>query len=507
MHIPVASETPFLEMRSIGKRFPGVHALDDVSFDLVPGEVHALVGENGAGKSTLMKVLSGVYRPDEGEIWLRGKQIQIRNPRQALELGISIVHQELNLFKNLTIAENLFGGQMPRRGFLGFEDRQAAARRAREYLQKFELPLDPFTLVRNLSLAQQQVVEISKALARNANVLILDEPTSSLTEHESELLFKNIAQLKQEGLGIIYISHRLEEIFEIGDRVTVLRDGRYVDTRPISTTSIDAVIRMMVGRKLEDLYGQPAAGRSVEPILEVEGLTIPDRFSDVSFTLGKGEILGMAGLIGAGRTDVGQAIFGARSLQSGSVRLAGNEVKITSPGHAISLGVAYLSENRQDDSIFDNMDVCRNITVSRLSYLSQRGMLSPKRELDWSENYIKLLNIPTPSARQKIIKLSGGNQQKTILARWLAIQPKVLIVDEPTRGIDVGAKMEIYMLLHRLAAQGVGILLISSELPEVLGMSDKIIVMREGRITGELSRAEASEERVMSLAAAHEIVS
>ncbi|MFM8319931.1 MAG: sugar ABC transporter ATP-binding protein [Chloroflexota bacterium] len=495
--------TPFLEMRGISKCFPGVQALDQIDFDLYPGEVHALVGENGAGKSTLMKVLSGVYQPDSGQIRVCGQVVQVRSPRAAQELGISIVHQELNLFQNLSIAENLFGGRMPRRGPLGFEDRAAAKALAAEYLHKFELPLDPFTPVRRLSLAQQQVIEISKALARQASVLILDEPTSSLTEHESELLFKIISQLKAAGLCIVYISHRLEEIFRIGDRVTVLRDGKPVGTQPIAQTSIDAIIRMMVGRKLEDLYGRPA-GKPGDTALQVESLSSRGRFEDVSFSLRKGEILGMAGLVGAGRSDVGQAIFGALPVHSGALRLDGQAVRIATPNQAIGLGIAYLSENRQGDAIFGNMDVCRNITVSQLRELSRAGMLNPGKELAQAQAMIQRLNIATPSARQRIGKLSGGNQQKVILARWLALKLRVLIVDEPTRGIDVGAKMEIYALLHRLAAQGVGILLISSEMPEVLGMSDRILVMHEGRVTGELSRAEATEERVMALAAARQ---
>ena len=493
------AEKPFVEMRHISKGFPGVQALDNVSFDLRPGEVHALVGENGAGKSTLVKILSGVYQPDGGDIILNGEQVAIRDPRHAQELGIAIVYQELNLFQNLTVAENLFGGRMPSGGLLGFEDRQNAYRTAIEYLEKFELPVDPSAPIRELSVAEKQVVEISRALVQQAQVLILDEPTSSLTERESKLLFKIIDQLKAESLCIVYISHRLEEIFQIAERVTVLRDGQLIDTRPIAETNLETVIRMMVGRELKDLYGQSGANRK-DVILAVENLTSDGRFRDVSFELHAGEILGMAGMIGAGRSDVGLALFGAVPVTSGTIRLDDKVVDISSPHSAMRLGMAYLSEDRRNDGLFLGMAVRPNITVTHLERFARYGFLSHAAEVAGAEAFITALDIQTPSTEQQIMNLSGGNQQKVLLARWLAIEPHILIADEPTRGIDVGAKGEIYALLHRLAAQGVGIILISSEMPEVLGMSDRVLVMHEGMITGELTSSEATEERIVALA-------
>ncbi|MCX6078241.1 MAG: sugar ABC transporter ATP-binding protein [Chloroflexi bacterium] len=495
----MTTNSPFMEMIAISKGFPGVQALSEVSFDLYQGEVHALVGENGAGKSTLMKILSGAYLPDTGKIKIDGQDVLIQSPRHAQGLGISIVHQELNLFQNLSIAENLFGGKMPASGWLGFEDRKKAQETANEYLQKFELSIDPKTRVGELSLAQQQVVEISKALARNAKVLILDEPTSSLTEHEVKLLFGFIKQLREDGLCIIYISHRLEEIFNIADRVTVLRDGHKVGTENVAEIDVETVIRMMVGRKLEDLYGKPG-GKFGSVVLEAQNLTRLKHFDNVSFKIQAGEILGMAGLVGAGRSDVGLALFGANPVSKGSIQMDGKNVHLHSPQAAMAMGIAYLSENRQSDSLFLGMDIKKNIVVSLIEKLSAFGFIDQTREYNTAKEYVQKLNVQTPSLEQKILKLSGGNQQKVVLARWLAIKPRVLIVDEPTRGIDVGAKVEIYMLLRELAAEGVAILLISSEMPEILGLSDRILVMHEGVVTGILARAEATEEKIMAMA-------
>lgn len=492
-------EPAFVEMRNISKRFPGVRALSDVSLSLRRGEVHALVGENGAGKSTLVKILSGVYQPDEGEILLRGDRTEVKDPRHARDLGIAIVHQELNLFQNLTVAENLLGSSMPTRGILGFGDRQTAYQITTEYLRRFELPIDPRTSVHELSVAQQQVVEISRALVQRAQVLIFDEPTSSLTEHECRLLFKTIEQLKSEGLCIVYISHRLEEIFHIAERVTVLRDGRLVSTGPIADTDIATVIRDMVGRELEDLYGQ-SLGSKGDVVLSVEHLTSPGRFKNVSFELRAGEIMGMAGMIGAGRSDVGLALFGAIPVSAGTIRLGEQPVEIRSPQTAMSLGLAYLSEDRRDDGLFLGMTVRPNITVSHLARFARFGFLSYQAELAEVQEHIRTLDIHTPGPEAMVMNLSGGNQQKVLLARWLAIHPRVLIADEPTRGIDVGAKGEIYALLHHLAEQGVAIILISSEMPEVLGISDRILVMHEGQVAGELSRSEATQEKIVTLA-------
>ncbi len=503
---------PYLEMRGISKRFPGVQALSNVSFDLRSGEVHALLGENGAGKSTLMKVLSGVYQPDAGTMTLDGEAISFSGPRAARERGIAIVHQELNLFPNLTVAENVFGGAMPAHGPLALEDRQAAARVATDYLARFGLTVDPYTHVRALSIGQQQVVEITRALAQKTRVLILDEPTSSLTETETEVLFKLIDQVRRDGLGVVYISHRLEEIFRLADRVTVLRDGQYVATEEVKQTDIGAVIRLMVGRQLKDVYGAPAAAPALDtataaaqrPVLRVQGLASGSRFADVSFDLHAGEILGMAGLVGAGRTEVGLTLFGALPITAGAIELNGQPVRIGTPQHAIHLGIAYLTENRRSDGLFLSMAVRPNISVSHLERFDRFGIIDQRRERAGAEQFVRALNVHTPSIEQSVMKLSGGNQQKVLLARWLAIQPRVLIVDEPTRGVDVGAKVEIYSLLRRLAAEGVGILLISSELPEILGMADRILVMHEGRLTGVVARSEATEERIMALATGQE---
>lgn len=491
--------SPLIEMRDIRKTFPGVCALDGVSLELRRGEVHALVGENGAGKSTLMKILGGVHTPDAGRILLEGRPVAWRGPRHAQEFGIRIVPQELDLFPGLTVAENVFAGHMPARGPFRFEDRRTACRITRDQLARFDLSIDPATPVRRLSLAQQQVVEISKALTRRARVLILDEPTSSLTDHETRLLFDLIRRLRTEGICVIYISHRLEEIFHIGDRVTVLRDGHHVDTRRVPETGVDEVIRLMVGRRLEDLYGAPHGAPGAE-VLRVERLSGGDRFRGVSFALRKGEILGLAGLMGAGRSEVGLTLFGARARTGGAVYLDGEAVQIRTPGQAMARGLGYVSENRKDDALFPDLSVARNISVSHLDRYARVGLLSGRRECAGAREFVSRLNIQTPSAEQAAGRLSGGNQQKVILARWLAIKPRVLIVDEPTRGVDVGAKMEIYALLRRLAGEGVGILLISSELPEVLGLSDRVLVMHEGCVTGELSRAGATEEKIMTLA-------
>jgi len=489
-----------LDMRGICKSFPGVQALDHVDFDLFSGEVHALVGENGAGKSTLIKILCGVYQPDQGEICLHGQPTVIQGPSHAQSLGISVVHQELNLFPNLSVAENVFVNRLPARGLLSFIDARQAHEATREYLRTFDLDLDPSCAMHRLSVAQQQVVEIAKALSQKARILILDEPTSALTEHESAVLFRIIQRLKEQGLCIVYISHRLEEIFRIADRVTILRDGRRVGSLAVSETNVESVIRMMVGRQLQDLYGQRVASIGQE-ILRVQGLSSPGRFSDISFLLRRGEILGLAGLIGAGRTELARALFGAERIAVGQVHLDGHLVQIHSPSDAMRLGIAYLSENRHRDELFLQMSVRENTTVSHLKRFSRFGFLIQRLEAQEVQEFVGQLRIHTPSIQQRVMNLSGGNQQKVVLARWLAIQPKVLIADEPTRGIDVGGKAEIYTLLHKLAQQGVGIILISSEMPEILGMSDRILIMHEGKLAGELSREEATEERILTYAA------
>ena len=497
---------PVLEMQGIRKRFPGVQALDGVSLDLFAGEVHALVGENGAGKSTLMKILSGLYQPDEGQIILGGKQVEIKDPRHAQHLGISIVHQELSLFQNLTVAENILGGHLPVWSPLRLEDRRAAYRIAAEYLERFELPIDPRTPLANLSLGQQQLVEICKALAQNARLLILDEPTSSLAEHDTILLFAVVRQLAAQKIPVIYISHRLEEIDRIADRVTVLRDGQLVGTQDVRSTNLATIVRMMVGRNLElgGLYGQ-SADRRGGTLLEAENLSSEGIFENVSFRLHAGEILGMAGLIGAGRTEVALGIFGALHLTGGSILIDGAPREIRSPHDAVSLGIAYLPENRQSDGLFFDLGVRENISFTRLDSLARAGIVNQRLEAKEAEATVQQLNIQTPGMEERVVNLSGGNQQKVILGRWLAITPRVLIADEPTKGIDIGSKQEIYVLLNRLAQEGVGVILISSEMPEILGMSDRILVMHEGRLAGVLARSEATEEKIMMLATGQDV--
>ncbi len=497
---PAGAAAPVLQARGITKRFPGVLALDAVDFDLMPGEAHALIGENGAGKSTLIKILGGAYRPDNGEIRLGGERVDITDPRQARLHGIAVVHQELTLFPVLTVAENLMAGDMPVRGLLRMVDGKKVRETAARALEQFELSVDPDTPVRLLSVAQQQVVEIARALLQNARILVLDEPTSALSGHETALLFKAVGRLKASGISVIYISHRMHEVFAIADRATVLRDGKKVDTVAVSSVGMDDLIRMMVGRTLTDLFGKRSSSPS-EEILRVEDLTLPGKLHRVSFTLRRGEILGFAGLIGAGRTELARCLFGVERATEGAIIFKGKKIHPASPAHAMRRGIAYLSENRRLEGLFHGMTVRENVSVTHLKHFSRFGFMDRKAEGAETEGYIAQLRIQTPGMDQRIMNLSGGNQQKVIIARWLAIQPQALIVDEPTRGIDVGAKAEIYALLHRLAAEGMALMLISSELPEVLGMSDRIAVMFEGRITGIVESCDATQERIMALAA------
>ena len=491
---------PVLEMRHILKDFPGVRALDSVDFELRAGEIHALVGENGAGKSTLMKILGGVYRPDSGEICLRGSVLNIVDPRHARLLGIAVVHQELSLFPVLSVSENILAGEQPVWRPFGIVDRQRARARAERVLALFELNIDTDIPVRTLSIAHQQIVEIARALLQDARILVLDEPTSALTEREKEMLFKAIRGLKESGFSVVYISHRLQEVFEIADRITVLRDGRKVNTVSSSSIDLDELIRMMVGRTLTDFFGHNVSTPGAE-ILRVSALSRGGRFRNVSFSLRRGEILGFAGLIGAGRTELARVLFGVDRADAGTITLKGKEINLSSPGHAIRLAIAYLSENRRVEGLFRGMDVRDNIIVTRLRDYSRFGLMKKKAEEAAALEYVTRLRIQTPDVERAVANLSGGNQQKVVLARWLAVNPEVLIVDEPTRGIDVGAKAEIYALLRSLASQGMGIILISSELPEVLGMSDRIAVLYEGRMMGVIPKSEATQEKIMALAA------
>jgi ABC-type sugar transport system ATPase subunit len=492
---------PLLELRAIAKSFPGVRALDGVRFDLRRGEVHALMGENGAGKSTLVKILSGVYRPDAGEILLEGAPVAIASPSHAQSLGISPVHQELHLEPHLTVAENIFLGRQPL-GRFGLIDRRKMEREAGRLLQGLGVAISPATLLRALSIAEKQIVAIARAVSTDARIMIFDEPTSSLTDREAALLFGMIGRLREQGLGIVYISHRMDEIFRLCDRVTVFRDGRCIATKPVAATDLRDLIGMMIGRELE-LFPQAAPAAVGEPVLQVRGLTKRGLLANISFTLCRGEIVGMAGLVGAGRTELARAVFGDLAYDAGEVLLDGRAVPGGSPRAAIAAGIGLVPEDRKEQGLVTGLSVRQNIALPLLKQLSQFGLLSSARERRLAEQYTERLAIRTPSIEQKVVFLSGGNQQRVVIAKWLATAPKVLIVDEPTRGIDVGAKAGIHALLRELAQQGVAILMISSDLPEVLAMSDRVLVMCQGRIAGELTRAQATQEAVMYYATGH----
>ena len=494
------SET-FLQMKHITKRFPGVLALNDVQFTLRRGEVHALLGENGAGKSTLMKILSGVYQPDEGEIIFEDKLVSFSDPLSAQNVGITIIHQEFNLFPELTVEENIFiGREFCKKNRWRLDEKQQRQATI-EILQKLNLAIKPDTLVADLTVAQQQMVEIAKAISVNARILIMDEPTAALTETEIESLFRVTRLLKEQGTGIVYISHRLEELALIADRATVMRDGQYISTVDYECVKISDLIAMMVGRDLGNIYPRREALQQRIPVLEVNGLTRKGVLNDINFTLYRGEILGFAGLMGAGRTELARAIFGADSIDSGTLKLNGKETVIKDISDAIQQGISYLTEDRKKEGLALNLSVERNIMLGNYPEYSDRfGNVDSRRCQQTSEEQVKALRIKTPNLEQAALNLSGGNQQKIIIARWVCKDTDILIFDEPTRGIDVGAKLEIYELMNRLVAKGKSIIMISSELPEVLGMCDRILVMRSGRITGELSAKEATQEKIMQYA-------
>ncbi|HHI3187155.1 sugar ABC transporter ATP-binding protein [Escherichia coli] len=494
------SET-FLQMKHITKRFPGVLALNDVQFTLRRGEVHALLGENGAGKSTLMKILSGVYQPDEGEIIFEDKPVSFSDPLSAQNVGITIIHQEFNLFPELTVEENIFiGREFCKKNRWRLDEKQQRQATI-EILQKLNLAIKPDTLVADLTVAQQQMVEIAKAISVNARILIMDEPTAALTETEIESLFRVTRLLKEQGTGIVYISHRLEELALIADRATVMRDGQYISTVDYECVKISDLIAMMVGRDLGNIYPRREALQQRIPVLKVNGLTRKGVLNDINFTLYRGEILGFAGLMGAGRTELARAIFGADSIDSGTLKLNGKETVIKDISDAIQQGISYLTEDRKKEGLALNLSVERNIMLGNYPEYSNRfGNVDSRRCQQTSEEQVKALRIKTPNLEQAALNLSGGNQQKIIIARWVCKDTDILIFDEPTRGIDVGAKLEIYELMNRLVAKGKSIIMISSELPEVLGMCDRILVMRSGRITGELSAKEATQEKIMQYA-------
>jgi ribose transport system ATP-binding protein len=488
-----------LEMKDIVKRFPGVLAVNGGQLDLRPGEVHCLVGENGAGKSTLMKILAGAQPMDAGEIRLSGEPVHIYSPHHAQHLGISMIYQEFNLSPYLSVAENIFLGREPRIGRTPFIDWSKMHRDARDILGRIRVDLDVRKPVNECSVAQQQMVEIAKALSFNSKVIVMDEPSATLTDHELEALFDLIRGLKEEGIGMIYISHRLEEIFAIGDRVTVMRDGEYIATKAVADVDREYIIRMMVGRELTEEFPKEDFELG-EEVVRVEGLTRTGAFEDVSFSLRKGEIVGLTGLVGAGRTEVARAIFGADRIDAGQIYLCNEPVAVRSPQDAIRQGIGLLTEDRKNQGLVLGMTVRENTSLANLKSLVKFLFVDRVRERAATDTYVKDLQIKTPSIEQAVQNLSGGNQQKVVLAKWLFTESRVLIFDEPTRGIDVGAKVEIYKLMNELVRQGVCILMISSELPEVLGMCDRVLVMHEGRLAGTLNRGEASQEAIMRLA-------
>ncbi len=489
--------TTLLEMRGMTKSFPGVLALAGVDFELRGGEIHALVGENGAGKSTLMKILAGVVTKDEGEIIFNGRQIAPQNPAEAQALGISLVHQELSLAPNLTVAENIFVRREPRRfGFINWGGLNA---RAKGLLDAFELNIPPDTPVKHLSLGERQIVEIAKALSVDSRLLALDEPTSSLEMHEVDLLFKLIRRLSSRGIGVVYITHKLDELFRLADRVTVLRDGRFAGTRYRFETDGNEIISLMVGRALDSLY-PPKASSMGDPLFELRGLTARGKFKDITLKVRRGEVLGLAGLIGSGRTEAMMAATGCAPIDAGEILLEGERVRIDSPSDALSHRIVYSPEDRKSQGLFLTKGVRENVIAASLSACSSRGLMRRSIEKTLSDGYVRDLAIKTPHLEKAVGTLSGGNQQKVLLAKWLATRPRVLIVDEPTRGVDVGSKSEIHHLLRRFTEEGGAVIMISSELPEILGMSDRVAVFHEGQVAGELEGHEANEQKIMHLA-------
>ncbi|RDE32692.1 xylose ABC transporter ATP-binding protein [Parageobacillus thermoglucosidasius] len=495
-----------LEMKGITKEFPGVRALDNVTFSVRKGEIHALCGENGAGKSTLMKILSGVYPYGsyEGKIYINGNEVKFRNIKESQNAGIAIIYQELAVVEEMTVAENMFLGHELMRG--KYMDWNRLYAEAQKWLKKIGLQIDPETKVGDLSVGKQQLIEIAKALTKNAEIIILDEPTAALTESDVATLKNILKDLRSQGVTCIYISHKLNEVMELADTVTVLRDGQTVSTDPIDQLTEDRIIAKMVGRELDELY--PYEPREVgEEILKVDNYSVIDEKSgkkvidNASFTLRKGEILGISGLMGSGRTELFTSIFGAlKGKKQGTVFLNGKEVIIESPADAIKHGIAYVSEDRKKYGLILEMDIIKNSTLVALKRVTNWNMIDHALEVKYAEEMTKKMKLKASNLELKVSQLSGGNQQKVVLSKWLLNNPQVLILDEPTRGIDVGAKYEIYKIINELASQGVGIVLISSELPEVMGMSDRILVMSEGRITGEFSRENATQEKIMACA-------
>jgi ribose transport system ATP-binding protein len=491
---------PFLELRGLSKRFPGVLALNGVGLEVRAGEVHALIGENGAGKSTLIKIIAGVYAPDAGEIRIDGRPVRIRNPHDAQALGISTIFQEFTLAPDMTVAENIFLGREPLRiRALSIIDRRELSRRTRDVLASLDPTIDPEATVRHLGVAQHQMIEIAKALSLDARLIVMDEPTATLTSHEIDRLFESIDRLKRRGVAVVYVSHRLDEVKAICDRATILRDGAYVATVPVASTTVDEMIRLMVGRDLKDKFPKIAIEPG-EEVLRVEQLTRNGVLHSVSLSVRRGEIVGIAGLVGSKRTETARAIFGADPIDSGRVFLRGKPVKVRTPADAIANRVALVPEDRKRQGIFAVLSVRENMVLSALRVFSRHGILDLRSEKRRAQELVSALRVATPDVEKRVLELSGGNQQKVVIAKWLNTDAEVFLFDEPTRGIDVGGKIEVYRLMGDLLARGAAIVMISSELPEILGMSDRILVMRDGRICGEFARADATEEKILNCA-------
>lgn len=492
-------EKSLLKLDHITKRFPGVLALDDVSFEVCEGEVHVIVGENGAGKSTLMKIIDGIYFPDEGEIDLYGQKTRIHSPIDAMQNGIAMIHQELNTVLDMTVAENVFLGRESGKGILF--DRRTMNRKASEALQQLGMQIPPNTKMRELSVAKRQMVEIAKAVSMNARIIIMDEPTSAISDKEVDALFCVIRRFREQGIGIIYISHKMDEIFQIADRITVMRDGKTKGTFRADEIDTNRLISIMVGRNIENIYPPRIEHENGEEILRIENLCNGRLFQNVNLTLHRGEILGLSGLMGAGRSELVETVFGIRRKESGKVFVNGREIDIHSPRDAIRANIAFITEDRAQTGLNLKTSVKKDMTILSLQQFCTWGhVINSQKENQAVEEQIRKMNIKTPSRNQGIRNLSGGNQQKVIIARWLLMDPDILIMDEPTRGIDVGAKFEIYTIMMQLAAEGKGILMISSEMPEIIGVCDRVAVMHEGTITGELQKSEMTQESIMKLA-------
>lgn len=487
-----------LQMKGITKEFPGVLALNNVDFNLKEGEVHALIGENGAGKSTLIKILSGAHQMDRGEIFINNKKVAIQNPRHAQELGISVIYQELNLVPYLSVYENIFLGREHMRNKY-FIDHKENKLKAKALLEALEIKIDLEQTVAELSVAQQQMIEVAKALSMNANIIVMDEPTSALGNREIEQLFKTIKKLKSRGISIIYISHRLEELWEIADRVTVLRDGQYVATSDLKAMTKDELIKLMVGRDLTEQFPKREVALG-EEVLRVEGLSRRGVLDDISFNLRRGEVVGFAGLVGSGRTELMRCIFGADRFEQGTIYIEQNAVEIKSPQDAIKHGIGFITEDRKRQGLMLIRPVKENITITDLDQFIKHLFIDHGQEEKTAEDLVEKLKIKTPGMEQEVRNLSGGNQQKIVIAKWLLKNAKILIFDEPTRGIDVGAKKEVYNLINLLVKNGAAVIMVSSELPEIIGMSDRVYVMSHGRITGELTAQEATQEKILAYA-------